>query len=144
MISFKSLSAIVENWRYLEEKDMYICPTNRAVPSKQYSRRKDKGGFLCDLKIYECENCRDCPVRSQCTKAKGDRKRQILVNNSWRYFKAEFKKKLLEEKTGSIYRNREIDVEPEFGHLKAHWRSIVSTYKGNKEQRLILFWHSWH
>ena len=110
---------IVENWRYLEKEDTYICPAHRAVPFKQYSRRKDKAGFVRDFKIYECENCRSCPVRSQCTKAKGDRKRQILVNNSWRYFKAECKKKLLEEKTGSIYRKRKIDVEPVFGHLKA-------------------------
>lgn len=40
------------------------------------------------------------------------------MNNTWRYFKAECKKKLLEEKTGSIYRKRKIDVEPVFGHLK--------------------------
>ncbi|TGY23802.1 IS5/IS1182 family transposase, partial [Enterococcus hirae] len=36
---------------------------------------------------------------------------KIQVNNNWRYFKAECRKKLLEEK---------IDVEPVFGHLKAH------------------------
>ncbi|MGC6770489.1 transposase, partial [Enterococcus sp. LJL51] len=32
----------------------------------------------------------------------------------------ECKKKLSDEKTGSIYRQRKIDVEPVFGHLKAH------------------------
>ncbi len=42
------------------------------------------------------------------------------VNNNWRYFKAECRKKLLEEKTGSIYRKRKIDVAPVFGHLKSH------------------------
>ena len=42
-----------------------------------------------------------------------------LVNNIGRYFKAECKKKLLEEKTGSIYRKRKIDVELVFGRLKA-------------------------
>ena len=36
----------VENWRYLEEQDTYICPANRPVPFKNYSRRKDKGGFI--------------------------------------------------------------------------------------------------
>lgn len=72
-----------------------------------------------DFKVYECEDCRSCPVRNQCTRAEGDRKRQILVNNNWRYFKSECQKKLLEEKTGSIYRKRKIDVEPVFGHLKA-------------------------
>lgn len=110
----------VENWRYLQEQDEYICPAKRPVPFKGYSRIKDKGGFVRDFKVYECEDCRACPVRSQCTRSKGTQKRQLLVNNSWRYFKAECKKKLLEEKTGSIYRRRKVDVEPVFGHLKAH------------------------
>ncbi|EGP4963561.1 TPA: IS1182 family transposase [Enterococcus faecium] len=118
--TYRERPFVVDNWQYLEEKDTYICPAQRAVPFKQYSRRKDKNGFVRDFKIYECENCRDCPVRSQCTKAKSEQNRQILVNNTWRYFKAECKKKLLEEKTGSIYRKRKIDVEPVFGHLKAH------------------------
>lgn len=109
----------VENWLYLEEQDEYICPSKRPVPFKRYSWRKDKGGFIRDFKVYECENCEACPVRSQCTKAKSNRNRQILVNNSWRYFKAECKRKLLGEKTGSIYGKRKIDVEPVFGHLKA-------------------------
>ncbi len=53
----------VENWRYFEEQDTYICPANRPVPFKNYSRRIDKGGFIQDFKIYECEDCRNCPVR---------------------------------------------------------------------------------
>ncbi|EOB2803206.1 transposase, partial [Enterococcus hirae] len=110
----------VENWRYLAEQDTYICPANRQVPFKNYSRRKDKGGFIRDFKIYECEDRRNCPVHRQCTRAKSEQKRKIQVNNNWRYFKAECRKKLLEEKTGSIYRKRKIDVEPVFGHLKAH------------------------
>ncbi|MDT2836566.1 transposase [Enterococcus durans] len=44
---------------------------------------------------------------------------ETLLNNNWRYFKADCKKKLLEEKTGSIYRKRKIEVEPVYGHLKA-------------------------
>lgn len=82
---------MIDNWCYLEE-DMYICPAHQAVPFKRYSRKKDKSGSIRDFKIYECENCRGCPVRGQCTKAKSERNRQILVNNTWRYFKAECKK----------------------------------------------------
>lgn len=88
----------VENWRYLQEQDEYICPAKRPVPFKGYSRRKDKGGFVRDFKVYECEDCRACPIRSQCTRSKSAKKRQLLVNNFWRYFKAECKKKLLEAK----------------------------------------------
>lgn len=110
---------IVENWSYVEEQDLYICPAKRPVNFKRYSRRTDKSGFVRDLKIYECENCQGCPVRSSCTRAEEGKNRQIQVNNTWRYFKAECKKKLLEEQTGAIYRRRKIEVEPVFGHLKA-------------------------
>jgi transposase len=110
----------VENWLYLEEEDLYICPAKRPVAFKRYSRRTDKGGFVRDFKVYECEDCRACTVRNHCTKAKSEQNRQIQVNNNWRYFKAECKRKLLDEKTGSIYRKRKIEVEPVFGHLKAH------------------------
>ncbi|MFC3633262.1 IS1182 family transposase [Enterococcus rivorum] len=117
---YKDNPFIVENWLYLEEQDEYICPAHRPVSFKRYSRRKDKGGFVRDFKVYECEDCRECPVRSQCTRATSGKNRQILVNSSWRYFKAECKKKLLDETTGTIYRRRKIEVEPVFGHLKAH------------------------
>ena len=28
-------------------------------------------------KIYECENCNDCPIKSKCTKAKSNKRIQI-------------------------------------------------------------------
>ncbi len=102
------------------DMEQYIPETDVAFAVNAFVEIKDKSGFVRDFKNYECENCRDCPVRSQCTKAKSERNRQILVNNTLCYFKAECKKKLLEEKTGSIYWKRKIDVEPVFGHLKAH------------------------
>lgn len=36
-----------------------------------------------------------------------------------KYFKVTIQQLLSEEKTGKIYRQRKIDVEPAFGHLKA-------------------------
>ena len=73
-----------------------------------------------DIKVYECEDCRNCPLCSQCTKAKGNRNRQVQLNPTWEYFKAYIQEKLLEEETGKIYRQRKIDVEPVFGFLKAN------------------------
>lgn len=67
--TYRNSPFMIDNWCYLEE-DTYICPAHQAVSFKRYSRRKDKGGFVRDFKIYEYENCRDCPVRSQYTKAK--------------------------------------------------------------------------
>ncbi len=38
---------------------------------------------------------------------------------NWEYFKATIQQLLSEENTGILYRQRKIDVEPAFGHLKA-------------------------
>ena len=43
-----------------------------------------------------------------------------MMNEKWEQQKEYVRAKLSEEKTGSIYRKRKIDVEPVFGFLKAN------------------------
>jgi len=39
------------------------------------TKRVSKSGFVCDITVYEAEgDCNDCPLKSLCTKAKGNRK----------------------------------------------------------------------
>jgi len=47
-------------------------------------------------------------------------KQEHLVNEKWEQQKEYIREKLSEEKTGAIYRQRKIDVEPIFGFLKAN------------------------
>ncbi|MEK3888703.1 IS1182 family transposase [Bacillus sp. FSL K6-3431] len=108
------------NWLYDEEKDTYTCPNQQRVVFKYHSVRTDKSGFEREFKIYECEDCSDCPFRSLCTKAKEGNHRKIMVNKKWEQQKEYVRAKLSEEKTNSIYRRRKIDVEPVFGFLKAN------------------------
>jgi hypothetical protein len=49
--------------------------------------------------FFECGNCQDDPVYSQCAKTKSERSRKFLVYNTWHYFKTRYKKKLLERKS---------------------------------------------
>lgn len=46
--------------------------------------------------------------------------RRLMVNVKWEQQKEYVRTKLSEEKTGAIYRQRKIDVEPVFGFLKAN------------------------
>nr|WP_242550976.1 transposase [Enterococcus ureilyticus] len=86
---------------------------------RNYSIRTDKYGFTRYLKQYEREDCSNSPLRSQCTKAKSNKNCGIHKNMNWEYFKARIQQLLSEAKTGKLYRQRKIDVEPAFGHLKA-------------------------
>ncbi|WP_050614516.1 IS1182 family transposase [Bacillus testis] len=108
------------NWQYDKEKDVYTCPNQQQLVFKNYSVRTDKEGFTREFKIYECENCSGCPLRSSCTKAKEGNHRKVMVNEKWEQQKEYVRAKLSEEETSSIYRKRKIDVEPVFGFLKAN------------------------
>jgi transposase len=132
---YKNDSFKPDNWQYIEERDRYICPHGRYVNFKNYSQRTDKYGYTRNLKLYECEDCTDCPVRHLCTRAKSDRNRVIQINPNFEYFKAYTREKLSDEDTRAIYKNRKIDVEPVFGHLKANLRFTRLHVRGTQKVR---------
>lgn len=121
------------NWEYNEEEDFYTCPNEKKVTFRYLSNRKEKDGFTRTLKIYECENCSDCPFRSQCTKAKEGHNRKIQINEKWEQQKEYIRQQLSEEKTGEIYGKRKIDVEPVFGNLKANLRFTRLSVRGKEK-----------
>lgn len=93
---------------------MYTCPNNRKVLFKQHSTRTDKNGFTRNFKIYECEDCSDCPLKAKCTKAAGNR--QVHVNPIYE----ELKMNLWSESNAQIYARRKIEVESVLGHIKGN------------------------
>ena len=56
-----------------------------------------------------------------------------MVNEKWEQQKEYVRAKLSEEKTGSIYRQRKIDVEPVFGFLKANLRFTRFSVRGKSK-----------
>ncbi|MFT4413503.1 transposase [Fredinandcohnia humi] len=53
---------------------------------KNYYTGTEKYGFSRDFKIYECKDCSDCPLKSKCTTAKGNR--QVHYNPVYEELKA--------------------------------------------------------
>ena len=109
-----------KNWQYDEETDSFTCPNNRQLTFRYVSKRTDRYGFTRTFKVYECEDCSGCPLRSMCTTAKEGNNRRILYNQKWEQQKEYTREKLSDEKTGEIYSKRKVDVEPVFGFLKAN------------------------
>ncbi|MBC2283627.1 transposase, partial [Listeria booriae] len=89
------------------------------VNFQRYAYRTDRYGYVRDFKVYECEDCSDCPLRTQCTTAKSGKNRKIFYNPVWEELKHRARQSLTSETTATIYRQRKIDVEPVFGHVKA-------------------------
>lgn len=108
----------VQNWKYLEQEDAFICPNNRKVLFKRYSKRKNESGYEQDFKIYECEDCTGCPLKSLCTKSKGNRK--VYWNPIYEEIKAKTKAALDDEQKATLYAKRKVDVESVFGNIKGN------------------------
>lgn len=124
-----------QNWYYDEVYDRYICPNNKNVEFKHYSEKIDKYGYIRDFKIYECEDCSDCPHKKNCTKAKGNR--QIQYNPIYEEFKANTRNKLLHnEETIKIYGNRKIEPETVFGNMKANLLFKKFRLRGNEKVKI--------
>lgn len=121
------------NWEYDKENDTYTCPNGRKVRFNYMSHRTDRYGFTRTFKVYECEDCSSCPLRSQCTKAKEGNNRKIYYNEKWENQKAYTKQQLSEEETGEIYGKRKIEVEPVFGFLKANLHFTRFSVRGTKK-----------
>lgn len=110
----------IDNWEYHEQDDTFICPNNQQLEFKRYKTTTDTHGYERNFKEYRTEACCTCPLRESCTTSKKETWNKVISKNmKWEYFKHEMKRMLSEPETGDLYRQRKIDVEPVFGHLKA-------------------------
>lgn len=107
-----------KNWTYCEQDDCFICPNGRKVLFKKYQTKKNPSGYEQSFKIYECEDCTDCPLKEKCTKAKGNR--QVHWNTVFEEMKAKAKTALECEEKAAIYAQRKVEVESVFGHIKGN------------------------
>lgn len=98
--SYKKNIKHAKNWMYLEEEDCFICPNGRRVAFKKYVNKTNASGYEQNLKIYECEDCSDCPLKALCTKAKGNQ--QIQWNPIYEEMKAKAKAALEDESKTQI------------------------------------------
>lgn len=127
---YKSDIFNTQNWKYDEINDEYICPNHKRLGFKRYAYRNNRYGFKRDFKLYECDDCIDCPLRAQCMKFNSKTNKKIMKNYNWEYFKSQTNQKISKPETKKIYSQRKIDVEPVFwiyeGYFAFH--SYVSSW----------------
>ncbi|MEL7585057.1 transposase, partial [Brevibacterium casei] len=109
----------VENLEYDEKKDEYICPNNQKLVFKRVIYKKTELGYLSKLREYECQNCSGCPMKSECTKAAGNRR--VTVNFNLNQFRDQARSNLLSDQGRKLSVQRNVDVESVFGRLKNNW-----------------------
>lgn len=128
------------NWTYEEHDDRFICPNGCYVRFKKYQTKKNASGLEQSFKIYECEDCSNCPFKPACTKAKGNR--QVHWNTIWEELKAKAKKALEDDEKSASYARRKVDVESLFGHIKFRRFSLRGLEKVHTEFGIVAMAHN--
>jgi transposase len=108
-----------EDFGYDAERDEWICPANRRLTYCSTDTQRSDNSYETKRRHYECEDCGGCPLRSQCTRAEGNRK--LTVSFELRRMRAQARENLLSEKGKALRSRRGVEVEAVFGRLKHNW-----------------------
>ncbi len=133
-----------QNLIYDKEQDVFICPNNKTLIHTDTYTRTTELGYESKVDKYECEDCSDCPLKKECTKARGNR--EIEVNHTLNEYKRQVRELLTSER--GLYHRSKRPVEPEavFGQIKDahHFRRfrLRSLPKVNIEFGLIAMAHN--
>ncbi len=105
-----------ENFAYDPQSDTFRCPADKALHFQYTSRYTSDNGYLSHRRLYECFDCADCPLRSQCTQAKGNRK--IRISFRLLQYRQQARENLTSEEGQRLRAARSTEVETVFGHQK--------------------------
>lgn len=104
---------------YDDDKDEFICPAEKRLSYRWTQPYQTENGFPTELRIYECEDCSRCELKSQCTRAGGNR--QIKTSLRMRELREKASARLLSERGMTLRSQRPIEAESVFARLKHNW-----------------------
>jgi len=113
---FKSMKYNWQNMEYDEINDAFTCPEGKKLKYLNMKYEKTETGFVQEIRVYECSECSNCPHKSECTKAKGNR--QIRFNKKLWQLKKVAKRNLLSKKGIEMRGKRAEYSEGIFGQIK--------------------------
>jgi hypothetical protein len=105
-----------EHFLYEAGTDTFICPAGKSLKFKYASKKATATGYVVEQRYYECAECADCPLKSQCTKAAGNR--EIHVSLRALEYRRKARENLTSEEGQQLRAKRSVEVESVFGHLK--------------------------
>ena len=104
---------------YKEEQDVFICPAGRRLVYVETKPYESWNGYLSERRYYECEDCRGCSLKPECTRAIGNRRIQISFR--LKQMRARARSNLLSDQGKVLRSRRGVEVESVFGRLKHNW-----------------------
>lgn len=114
----------IDNMNYDEESDTYVCKNNKRLIVDYIKKGKSKTGYISEKTVYKCENCCECPYKSECIKGNNcntpleDRTKTLYVAKTFIEKRKEDLERIISDE-GTLYRmNRSIQAEGSFGDIK--------------------------
>ena len=114
----------IENMKYDEKSDSYICKNGKQLPFTHLRRSKSKTGYISEKNIYQCKECKDCPYKKECIKGNNcktpieERNKVLSVAKTFLKYREEDLERILSDKGILLRINRSIQAEGSFGELK--------------------------
>ena len=105
-----------ENMAYDPELDHYTCPQGKQLTYLYTQAVRSENGYVSQRKIYECEDCSACPVKTACTRSQSNRR--IHRGEELIRLKQAAQRRLLSPRGVNHRRKRGIEVEAVFGQIK--------------------------
>ncbi|WP_239713730.1 transposase [Paenibacillus sp. 19GGS1-52] len=106
----------IENWSYDEEQDTWTCKAGRTLHYRYESKEKTESGYEIHKRHYQSASCEDCPLKSSCTKAAGNR--EVTVSMAALRYRNQARKLLRSEEGYVLAIRRMTEPESVFGQLK--------------------------
>jgi hypothetical protein len=133
----------VQNFRYVEDEDMYICGYARPLVFMFQQKRKSDSGYESIIRVYECLNCADCPYRYKCINSKDPfANRRININRKLNEHKERAKQNLCSEEGLKMRSLRPVEVESVFGDIKGNFGIRRFLLKGLEKVKIEWGLHS--
>jgi transposase len=116
---FKKNPLNAKNWKYDEKADEFICCRGKHLKYIFTRQRKSDLGYISQRRVYECEDCSNCPLKSKCTRSIGNRRMEVGLRLNM--LKEKATQNLLSDKGKKLRSQRAIEVETAFGMIKHNW-----------------------
>lgn len=114
----------IENMRYNEDEDYYICRNNKKLTISGAKKKKSVTGYESEKTIYTCEDCSNCPYKGSCIKGNNcktpmeDRVKSLETSKLFNRLRKESLERIISKEGCELRMNRSIQAEGSFGELK--------------------------
>lgn len=105
-----------EHFRYDAATDEFICPAAKRLTFTYESQYTTTNQYVTRRRHYAAADCQACPLKPQCTQAKGNR--QIRISHRLLAYRQQARDNLTSEEGQALRAARSVEVETVFGHLK--------------------------